>query len=150
MAEEPCLTLTDLSRQSGVCRSSRASAGSRVAARTPSIVLPRRLGQVDAGEGREGGEPREAVAELLLQVLPVLLAEQRARELADLLDEPGERAVDSARAVSLEVDRLDAPLELFDFHGRDSMFGDPAMGLLAALEAHVDGDGLVRGALDLD
>ncbi len=63
---------------------------------------------MERGEGRKPGVD---VGELLLEVV-ALLAADRADQLADLLDEPEQRARHAARGIALEVDPFDQRLEV--------------------------------------
>ena len=84
----------------------------------PSRVSGGRLVQVDPFQVRERGQPRQHVAELVDQVVAIAGSEC-ARELADLLGEPAERGVPSARGIALHVRGTHRLLEVVDVHGAD-------------------------------
>jgi hypothetical protein len=80
--------------------------GDRGALRAAVLVAAGGLGEVDAGQVGERDQPRQHVGELL-DPLVVALPPDGAGQLADLLDEPGEGAVDAAGAVLLAVGGAD-------------------------------------------
>src|SRR4029078_10074573 len=104
---------------SGSRRSSGLAAAWELPAPRASVRVSRgRLVQIDPLQVRERGQPRQHIAELVDQVVAIAGSEC-ARELADLLGEPAERGVPSARGIALHVRGTHRLLEVVDVHGAD-------------------------------
>jgi hypothetical protein len=102
----------------------RAGAGAVVAAGAAVGVAGGGALQVDAGDVGDADQPREGVAQLVLERGRVGGAE-RLGDLADLLDPPAEGAVDPAGAVACPEGRLDPVLQVGQVHGGHLDDGDP-------------------------
>src|SRR3982751_4537956 len=97
----------------GICATSpEARASLRLRLRPLlQVLLAHRRSEVHVVDVRQRAEPRQDVGELLLQVLPGVLARQRSCQLPDFLREPQPRPGRAALAVDLFVEGGDVALE---------------------------------------